>query len=169
MGDIFLNVEEVDRFATPFEVVNELVRGVTLLQDESVMEQFSKLVDHVNILVLGDTARELSQLAHFEDQVFLDLIKLASDELEGVEVPFLTVLLQVDHLFLEFVELTEDRGNFEQNRLLALLSVLEVSEGFMLEKAIDKESLDLFELCEEVIEFLVVVFLDTLYFLTHRA
>ena len=38
----------------------------------------------------------------------------------------------------------------------------------MLEEAIDKESLDLFELCEEVIEFLVVVFLDTLYFLAHR-
>jgi hypothetical protein len=36
--DHLVNVEEVDRLAAPFEVVHELMRGVTLLQDESVVE-----------------------------------------------------------------------------------------------------------------------------------
>lgn len=33
-----VNVEKVDRLAAPFEIVHELMRGVTLLQDESVVE-----------------------------------------------------------------------------------------------------------------------------------
>ena len=57
---VLLNVEEVDRLASPFEIVDEFVRRVALLQNECVVEQFSKLVDHVNILVVCDPAGEFS-------------------------------------------------------------------------------------------------------------
>ena len=39
----------------------------------------------------------------------------------------------------------------------------------MFEESIDKEPFDLFELREQVIEFLVVVFFDALHFLAHSA
>ena len=58
--DILFNVEEMDRLAAPFEVVHELVGRVALLQNESVMQQFTILVDHINVLVVGDAAGELA-------------------------------------------------------------------------------------------------------------
>jgi len=39
----------------------------------------------------------------------------------------------------------------------------------MLEKPVDKESFNLLELGEEIIELLVVVFLYSMHFLAHRA
>ena len=38
----------------------------------------------------------------------------------------------------------------------------------MLKEAIDEKALNLLKLCEQVIEFLVVVFLDALDLLSHR-
>ena len=38
----------------------------------------------------------------------------------------------------------------------------------MLKEAIDEQALNLLELSEQVIEFLVIVFLDALHFLSHR-
>jgi len=169
MRDILLNVEKVDRLAAPFEVVHEFVRRVTLLQNKSVVEKLTKLVDHVHILVISDPAGEFAQLTHFKNQVFLDLIELAPDELKGVEVPLLSVLLQIHHLLFELVKLAQDRRHFQQDRLLPLLSVLEIAKCLVLEEPINEEPLNLLELGEQVVELLVVVLLDIVDLFAHGA
>ena len=65
--------------------------------------------------------------------------------------------------------MAEDCGNFEKNRLLALLSIFEVTKCLMLKETIDEKTLNLLKLCEQVVEFLVVVLLDTLNFFAHGA
>jgi len=71
-----LDVEEVDRLAAPLEVVNKLVRRVALLQNKSVVKKLSKLFNDINIRVVSNSAAEFSELTHFEDQVFLNLVEL---------------------------------------------------------------------------------------------
>jgi hypothetical protein len=41
-----------------------------------------------------------------------------------------------------------------------MLTILKVAESLLLEEAIEKESLDFFELGEQLVKLLVVVFLD---------
>ena len=89
----FLDIEEVDWFAAPFEVMDKLVRWVTLLQDEGVMEKLAKLFNHIDILVISNTAGEFAQLTHLKNEVFLDLIKLSTDKFESVKVPLLSIVL----------------------------------------------------------------------------
>lgn len=88
------------------------------------MKKLAELIDHVDFLVVSDSAGEFPQLAHLENEVFLDLVKLAPNELKRVEVPLLPVLLQIVHLFLELVELAKDRGDLQQDGLLTLTSIL---------------------------------------------
>ena len=57
----------------------------------------------------------------------MDLIELAADKLEGIEVPLVSVLLQVKDFFFELVKLAQDRGHLQQDRLLPLVSILEVT------------------------------------------
>ena len=68
----------------------------------------------------------------------MNLIELGPDKLESIEVPLLFVLLQVDDFFLELVKLLKDHGHLDDDRLLPLLAVLEVSKCLLLEEAIDK-------------------------------
>ena len=84
-------------------------------------------------------------------------------------MPLLTVLLQVQYLLLKLVELAHNRGNFEQDRFLALLTILQITERLVLKESVDKQPLNLFELREEISEFFVVVLLDAMHLLTHRA
>ena len=112
------------------------------------MEELAKLFNHIDILVIGDTAGEFAQLTHLKDEVLLDLIKLSADKFESVKVPLLPIVLQVDHLILELVELGQNCAHFEEDGLLALRAVLEVSECLMLKEPINEESFNLFELRE---------------------
>ena len=99
--DILFDVEEVDGFAAPLKVVDKLVRWVALLENKCIVEQLTKFVDHIHVLVVRNATWKLTQFPHFKDQVLLDLVQLSSDELESVEVPLLTIRLQIDNLFLK--------------------------------------------------------------------
>lgn len=50
-----------------------------------------------------------------------------------------------------------------------MFAILQVAERLLLEEAIEKESLDLFELGEQLVKLLVVVFLYRAHFLAHAA
>ena len=76
VGDHFFNIEEMDRFASPLKVVYELVRGVALLEDEGIMEQFVKLFNDIHIVVVCNPATQFAELSNFENEVFLNLVKL---------------------------------------------------------------------------------------------
>ena len=167
VGDHLFDIEEMNGFTSPLEVVHELVWRVTLLEDEGVMEQFVKLFNDVHIVVVGNAATQLSELSNFENEILLNLIELWSDELEGVEVPLRFVLLEVNYLFLQFVELLQNHSHLDHDGLLSLLSILQVPKSFLFKVAIDKKTLDFFELCEQVIKFLVIVLFDVLNFLSH--
>ena len=77
------------------------------------MEKLAKLFDHIDILVISDTAGEFAQLTHLKDKVLLNLIKLSADKFKSVKVPLLPIVLQVYHLFLELVELGQNCANLE--------------------------------------------------------
>ena len=75
------------------------------------MEELAKLFDHIDILVISDAAGEFAQLTHLKDKVLLNLIKLSADKFKSVKVPLLPIVLQVNHLFLELVELGQNCAN----------------------------------------------------------
>ena len=50
---------------------------------------------------------------------------------------------------------------------MALLTILEISQCLMLKEPVYEKPLNFFELREKVIEFLVVVFFDTVHFFAH--
>ena len=97
----------------------------------------------------------------------MDLVKLSSDEFKGVEVPLVTILLQVDNFFLQLIQLAQDSRNFKQDGLLSLLTIHQIAQRLLLEVAIDEEALDLLELSKQVIKLLVVVLLDAVNFFAH--
>ena len=65
-----INIEEMNIFGSPLEVVHELARAVALFQDKGVLEELAEFFDHVYISIVGDAARELPQLPLFPDQIF---------------------------------------------------------------------------------------------------
>lgn len=86
-----------------------------------------------------------------------------------MEVPLRLVLLEVVDLFLEFVKLIKNRGNFNHDRLLSVLAIREVAKSLLFEEPIDKQTLDLLELCKQLVEFLVVILFDGADLLAHVA
>ena len=102
------------------------------------MEKFIELINHIDFIVISNSATQLAELPDFEDKVLLNLIKLWPDELESVEVPLLTVCLQIDNFFFKFLKLAKNSGNFEKNRLLALLAIFQIPESLVLKEAIDE-------------------------------
>jgi hypothetical protein len=48
-----VHVKKVNRLAAPLKVVHELVRRVTLFEDESVVQQLVELVNDIDLLVVG--------------------------------------------------------------------------------------------------------------------
>ena len=76
------------------------------------MKKIAKLFNHIDILVISDTAGEFAKLAHFKDKVLLDLIKLSANKFKSVKVPLLPIVLQVDYFLLELVELGQNCANF---------------------------------------------------------
>jgi hypothetical protein len=50
-----------------------------------------------------------------------------------------------------------------------VLAILHITKSFLLEEAVDEERLDLFELREQLVKFLVVVLFDRLDFFSHIA
>ena len=76
------------------------------------MEQLAEFVNHIDILVVSNAAGEFAQLSDLKDEVLLDLIQLAANKFESVEMPLLAMLLQVKHLFFEFVQLAHYCGDF---------------------------------------------------------
>ena len=77
------------------------------------MEEFAKLFNHVDVLVISDAAGELAQLTHLKDKVLLNLIKLSTDKFKSVKVPLLPIVLQVNHFLLELVELGQNCAHLE--------------------------------------------------------
>ena len=76
------------------------------------MKKIAKLFNHIDILVISDTAGEFAQLTHLKDKVLLDLIKLSANKFKSVKVPLLPIVLQVDYFLLELVELGQNCANF---------------------------------------------------------
>ena len=54
--DVLLDIEEMNRLAAPFEVVNKFVGRVALLENKCVVQQFAIFVDNINVLVVCDAA-----------------------------------------------------------------------------------------------------------------
>lgn len=81
----------------------KLTGAVAFLQDEGVLEEFAELLDHVDVAIVGDAARQLPELALLADEVLADLLEGGPDALEGVEVKATLVVLQVGYLALELV------------------------------------------------------------------
>lgn len=112
---VLLHIKEVDGLAAPLEIMDKLVGRVALFENKCVVQKLAKLVYHVDVVVLGDPATEFAQLTHFKDEVLLDLIELAADELKGIEVPFLAVGLEIDNFFFELFQLSENRRDFKKD------------------------------------------------------
>ena len=138
MRDDLDNVEEVDRLAAPLEVVHKFVGRVRLLEDKSIVQEITELVDDIQLRIVCNATAELSELSNFEDEVVLDLVELGSDEFEGAEVPLALVLFKVNDFFLEFVELLKNHLGFLHDGLLLVLAVLEVAERLLLEEPTNK-------------------------------
>ena len=50
-----------------------------------------------------------------------------------------------------------------------MCTIFYVAEGFLLEKAIDEQVFNLFELCIKTFDFLIVIFFNRVYFFSHVA
>jgi len=64
------------------------------------VEQLTKLFNHINFRVVSNSTIQFAKLSHLENQIFRDLFKLCSDELERLEVPLVSILFQKLHILL---------------------------------------------------------------------
>lgn len=55
--------------------MHEFARAIALLQDEGVLQEFTELLNHVDVGIVGDAAREFPQLALLSHQVLPDLFE----------------------------------------------------------------------------------------------
>ena len=133
------------------------------------MQELAKFVHHIHILEVCDTARQLTQLAHLKHKVLADLIQVVSDKLKRLEVPLLTVGLEIVNVFAQFLKLIQRLRDLHQNTLLPMLTVFQVTHGFLLKVAINELTFYVSELCEKRLKFFIVVVFDTVDFLTDSA
>ena len=132
------------------------------------MKQLSKFIHHVYLWVVRNTAGQFAQLSDLKDQVLGNLVKLRPYELEGLEVPLVPVLLQIQNIFPQLFELLETLAYFHQDTFLPVLAILEVTKSLLFEVAIDKKTLNFAELSEQTLELLVIVFFYSSAFFPHR-
>lgn len=67
-------VEEVDSLTAPLKIMDKLIAGVTLFQNEGVVKELIKFVYHVEFLVVCYSAGEFTQLSNFSNDITLDLV-----------------------------------------------------------------------------------------------
>jgi hypothetical protein len=91
----FVYVEEVNGLASPLEIVDKFIAGVTFLQDEGVVEQLVEFIHHIKFLIISYSTGEFPQLAHLINQISLNLIELGPDGVKSVEVPLYFVLFDL--------------------------------------------------------------------------
>lgn len=82
------------------------------------------------------------------------------DELEGLEVPLVAILLQILDIFAQLFELLETLAYFHQDAFLPVLAILEVAKGLLFEVPVDEKTFDFAELGEQTFELLIVVFFN---------
>ena len=113
--------------------MDKLTRAVTLLQDERVLQQFTELLDYINIRVISNAAREFPQFALLSSQILPDLLQRGADTLESVEVKVSLIILQKGNLSLELVQLVENASDLANDVFLLLLAIFNVPQCLLVE------------------------------------
>ena len=133
MRSLLVHIKEVDVLAAPLKVVHELTRTVALLENEGIVEQLTKLIQNVNMLIVSYPARKLPQFSLFIDKFLAYAFQGTSDALKAEEIELSGVSLQELDILLVLVQFIEDVCDLGNDILLLLLAILEISKCLMFE------------------------------------
>ena len=114
-------------FGAPLEVVHELTAGVRFLEDESVVEELTKFVHHIDVRIISNSATQLPELSLLLDEFFWNLVELGTNLFELKEVEFLRICLHIDYILADGLYLVKNIGYALDYVNLLLLRILKIS------------------------------------------
>lgn len=123
VGLLAIDVPKVYGFWAPLKVVHIFVWAVRFLQNECILQKFTKFVNHIYFRVVSNSTIQFSELTHFEHQVLGDLVQLVPYEFESFKVPIIPILFQILDILLQFIQLLNWLRNFDKDTLLSVFTI----------------------------------------------